>query len=459
MKTVLIVEDKESLARMLLDTLESEGLDAQWCPTADKAIKLVNGGTRFASVLTDLRLPGGSGTDVLRAVKEHDPDCPVIVMTGFGTIEDAVEAMKAGASDFVQKPVDIDYLILLLRRGLERRELEIENLLLREVAGRRPGFPDIVGRSEPLEAVSGEIRRVAGTDASVLLTGETGTGKELFARAIHGLSPRAKKPFVAINCAAIPDTLIENELFGHEKGSFTGATSRQSGRFEMAEGGTVFLDEIGELGFSVQSKVLRVLQERTFERIGGRTVVTVDVRIICATNRDLPEAVKDGTFREDLYYRINTFPISIPPLRARREDIDALTDHFVEKFRLEIGRSGLTVSDEARARLRSYDWPGNVRELENCIERAVILADTPTIEIPDLRLGPRSKTPGQLLRECFDLSGTLADAADRVRTTVDELKIREALEATDTRAEAAEQLGISVRALSARIKELGIEGE
>ncbi len=457
MKSVLIVEDKESLARMLLDTMESERIEAEWIGTADEAIRRVGEGARYAAVVTDLRLPGSSGTDLLRVVKETDPECPVIVMTGYGTIEDAVEAMKAGASDFVQKPVDIDYLILLVRRGIERRRVAIENVLLREESGRRSGFPAIIGESAALREVSNEIRRVAPTDATVLLTGETGTGKELFARAIHELSDRAAKPFVAINCAAIPDTLIESELFGHERGAFTGATSRQIGRFEMADGGTVFLDEIGELGFAVQSKVLRVLQERTFERIGGRLPIKVDVRIVCATNRNLPDEVAGKSFREDLFYRINAFPIGVPPLRARRDDIDTLVDYFVQRFSAEVGRKGLEIGDEARALLRSYDWPGNVRELENAIERAVILADGASILPEDLRIGPRAQAPGQLLRECFDLSGSLPEVVDRVSRAVEALRIRDALSETDSRAAAAHRLGITTRALSSRMKDLGIE--
>jgi DNA-binding NtrC family response regulator len=367
--------------------------------------------------------------------------------------------MKAGASDFIQKPVDIDYLILLVRRAIERRQLEVENVLLRDEVSRRPGLPAIVGGSPALMEVSGEIRRVAPTDATVLLTGETGTGKELFARAIHELSPRASKPFVAINCAAIPDTLIESELFGHERGAFTGATTRQIGRFELADGGTVFLDEIGELGFGVQAKVLRVLQERVFERIGGRAPIRVDVRIICATNRELPDEIVRKSFREDLFHRINAFPVRVPPLRARREDIDSLVDHFAERFAGEIGRKKLTVSEEARVALRAYDWPGNVRELENSIERAVILAEGSFIRPGDLRIGARSRASGQLLRECFDLSGTLPEVIDRVSRAVEELRIRDVLAETSSRSEAAERLGITVRALSSRMKDLGIEGE
>ncbi len=457
MKSVLIVEDKDSLAKMLLETMRSEGLEAEWIASGSEAIRRIRKGARHAAIVTDLRLPGAAGTDVLREAKEADPDCPVIVMTGFGTIEDAVEAMKLGASDFIQKPVDIDYLVLLIRRGIERRNLLRQNLLLQEEFSDRPRFPAIVGDSELMLDVSRQVRRVAETDTTVLLQGETGTGKELFARAIHELSSRRDGPFVAINCAAIPDTLIENELFGHEKGAFTGASGRQIGRFELADTGTVFLDEIGELGQSVQSKVLRVLQDHTFDRIGGSAPVEVDTRIICATNRDLARAVSEGTFRDDLFYRISAFPIVVPPLRARRGDIDAIADFFVEKSGRELNRRGITLSDEARAQLRDYDWPGNVRELENCIERALILADGATIRPADLRLASRGTRPEELLRQAFDLSGTLDEAVSRVTSAVESIRIRDALDRCDSRAQAAEVLGISMRVLSAKMKELGIE--
>src|SRR5689334_102755 len=282
MKRLLIVEDKESLASMLQETVQAEGYEADVAPNGAEAINRIAEGRRYFAVVTDLRMPGADGIAVLRQVKETDPECPVIVMTAFGTIENAVEAMRLGAFDFVQKPVDVDHLRILLRRCLQHRDLLHENLLLKEEFQQRHGLPAIVGDSPRIVEVSSAIQRVAPTDSTVLLQGESGTGKELFARAIHQLSPRRARPFVAVNCAAIPDTLIENELFGHEKGSFTGATARQIGKFELADGGTVFLDEIGELGIGVQSKILRVLQERRFERIGGALPIDVDVRVICA---------------------------------------------------------------------------------------------------------------------------------------------------------------------------------
>jgi len=447
MKRLLIVEDKESLALMLKETVESEGLEADIASNGSDAMRRLAEGRRYLAVVTDLRLPGADGIAVLKQAKESDPECPVIVMTAYGTIDNAVEAMKLGAFDFIQKPLDVDHLILLLHRCREHRELRYENLLLKEEFQTRYGLPSIIGESPSIVGVSQSIQRVAPTDSTVLLQGESGTGKELFARAIHQLSARRNRPFVAINCAAIPDTLIENELFGHEKGSFTGASSRQLGKFELADSGTIFLDEIGDLGSPVQSKLLRVLQERSFERIGGTSPIDVDVRVICATNRNLAEDVKIGRFREDLFFRVNVFPVTIPPLRARKEDIDALTDFFLQRFARELGKASLRISDAARIALRAHDWPGNIRELENGIERAAILCDQNTIEPRDLSL-VASEDPAS-----FDLSGSLAEVTQRMTR----VKIQDALRRTNSRNEAADLLGIAPRTLVAKMKELGLE--
>jgi len=457
MKRLLIVEDKESLAAMLRETVATEGLEADVAANGKDAMRWLAEGRRYFAVLTDLRLPGADGVAVLRQARESDPECPVIMMTAFGTIENAVEAMKLGAHDFIQKPIDVDYLLLLLRRCREHRELRNENLLLKEEFQRRYRLPAIIGESRSIVEVSQIIQRVAPTDSSVLLQGESGTGKELFARAIHQLSPRRDRPFVAINCAAIPDTLIENELFGHDKGAFTGAVARQLGKFELADTGTVFLDEIGELGIGVQSKILRVLQERRFERIGGTATIDVDVRIICATNRTLAADVRQGRFREDLFFRVNVFPVTIPPLRARKDDIDALADFFVQRFARELGKSTLRISDDARAALRGYDWPGNIRELENCIERAAILCDRGVIQPRDLHLGTPAGAPDDLLREAFDLSGTIGEAAERALRIVERLKISDALRKSPSRAVAAESLGIAPRTLASKMKEYGLD--
>ena len=457
MRRLLIVEDKESLALMLREAVEAETMEAEIAPTGSDAIKRLAEGRRYMAVLTDLRLPGADGIAVLKQARESDPDCPVIVMTAFGTIENAVEAMKLGAFDFIQKPIDVDHLVILLRRCREHRELRFENLLLREEFQKRYRLPAIVGESSSMVELSQAVQKVAPTDSTVLLQGESGTGKELFARAIHQLSPRSARAFVAINCAAIPDTLIENELFGHEKGAFTGASARQLGKFELADTGTIFLDEIGELGHAIQSKLLRVIQERRFERIGGSATIEVDVRIICATNRTLADDVKQGRFREDLFFRVNVFPITVPPLRARREDIDALTDHFVQRFGRELNKPQLRITDEARALLRGYDWPGNIRELENCIERATILCDRSTIDTKDLHLTNEPQASEELLRSAIDLSGSLTEAVERATKAVERVKITDALRRSKNRAEAADVLGISARTLQTRLKELGLD--
>src|SRR5687767_13727753 len=387
---------------MLKETVEAEGFEAEIAATGSDATRRLAEGRRYVAILTDLRLPGADGISVLRQARESDPDCPVIVMTAFGTIENAVEAMKLGAHDFIQKPIDVEHLSLLLRRCREHRQLRHEVLLLKEEFQKQYRLPAMVGESQPIVEVSQAIQRVAPTDSTVLLQGESGTGKELFARAIHQLSPRRARSFVAINCAAIPATLIENELFGHEKGAFTGASGRQIGKFELADSGTIFLDEIGDLAMEVQSKILRVLQERRFERIGGLTSIDVDVRIICATNRDLEEEVRRGNFRDDLFFRINVFPVTVPPLRSRREDIDALVDFFLLRFSRELGRPGLTITGAARGELRAYDWPGNIRELQNCIERAAILCDRNVIDVRDIAVTSPEGRSVDALRDALD---------------------------------------------------------
>jgi DNA-binding NtrC family response regulator len=459
MSRILLVEDKDSLAQMLREALESSGYSVDVCTSGNEAIRRLQSGAPYSLVLTDLRLPGRDGIEVLREVKKQEPECPVIVMTGFGTIENAVEAMKLGAFDFLQKPVDLDHLMLLVGRCQEHRQLVLENVLLREELQKRYELPTIIGDSAAIRQIAQQIQKVAATDSTVLLLGESGTGKELFARAIHKLSPRRERPFIAVNCAAIPDTLLENELFGHEKGSYTGAAGRQLGKFELAHRGTIFLDEIGELGTSVQSKLLRAVQERTFERIGGNHTIEVDVRIVCATNRNLEEAVKAGSFREDLFYRIAVFPVTIPPLRARREDLAPLIHSFLERFRRELGKSRLELSDASREQLLAYDWPGNIRELENCIERAAILCERGMIEPRDLRLSLSPDADGDRVRQLVDLSGTLADVTERTLAAVERVKLETVVRESSTRSEAAEALGITPRTLAGKLKQYGISGE
>src|SRR5215469_2757683 len=374
MEPILLVEDKPELRAMLRKALERADYAVEEAPDGIAAVDKIRA-RRYLLVLTDLKLPGSSGLDVLREARRVEPTLPVILVTAYGSVEEAVTAMKEGAFDFVQKPVDLDHLKLLLERATRQQELLRENLLLREEYAARYGFPRIVGEHPAMKDASQMTQRVAGTDSTVLLLGESGTGKELFARAIHHLSARNGQPFVALNCAAIPEGLVENELFGHERGAYTGAGARKVGKIELAHRGTLFLDEIGELPPAIQSKLLRVLEEKRFERVGGTQPIEVNVRILTATNKDLQGAVAAKTFREDLYFRISAVPITIPPLRDRGDDVLLLAEHFLERFRREFRKPALVLAKDARARVLTYSWPGNVRELQNAIERAAILAN------------------------------------------------------------------------------------
>jgi len=415
-----------------------------------------------AVVLSDLRLPEGDGFGVLRAAKEIDADIPVIVMTAYGSIEDAVAAMKEGAMDFLAKPVDPDHLLLLVARALERRRLVTENLLMKEELAVRRGAPQLVGEDPSLRKVFASLQRAATTDATVLLEGESGTGKELFARSLHALSGRAEAPFVAINCAAIPENLLETELFGYEKGAFTGAVARKPGKFEMAHRGTLFLDEIGDLPLSLQAKILRALEEKRFERVGGTASLQVDVRLVAATNRGLRAAVAARRFREDLYFRLSVFPIMIPPLRERKGDVPVLARFFVERFCRDLKKKPLVLSPPAMEQLQAYHWPGNVRELQNCIERAVILTDGDTVFPRHLNLTfavPVTEEPAVSPWAHIDMTGTLVEVTRRVTAEVEKVKIEDVLrEAGGNKPRAAELLQISYKALLAKLKEHGIDG-
>ena len=415
-----------------------------------------------AVVLSDLRLPEGDGFGVLRAAKEIDSDIPVIVMTAYGSIEDAVKAMKEGAMDFLAKPVDPDHLLLLVNRALERRRIVTENLLMKEELAVRRGAPQLVGDDASLRKVFASLQRAAATDATVLLEGESGTGKELFARSLHALSPRTDAPVVAINCAAIPENLLETELFGYEKGAFTGAVQRKPGKFEMAHRGTLFLDEIGDLPIGLQAKILRALEEKRFERVGGTGSVQVDVRLVAATNKGLRAAVAARRFREDLYFRLSVFPITVPPLRERPGDIPLLARYFVDRFCRDLKKKSLVLSPGAMEYLQSYRWPGNVRELQNCIERAVILAEGDTILPRHLNLSfaapLQSEEPVSPFAN-FDLTGTLTEVTRRITAQVERAKIEEILkEAQGNKGRAAELLQISYKMLLGKLKEHGIEG-
>lgn len=459
MAKILLVEDKDSLREMWRMTLEQANHEVLEAPDFRSARHFL--GSRVPdAVLSDLRLPDGSGLDVLKLAKSVDSDLPVIVLTAYGSVEEAVQAMKDGAHDFLQKPVDPDHLLLMLDRILETQRLRRESILLREEYSRKYGFPRIIGESPAMNRVSRELQQVAPTQTTVLLLGESGTGKELFARAIHHLSTRKSGPFVALNCAAIPESLIENELFGHEKGAFTGADSRRIGKFELARQGTLFLDEIGELPLSVQSKLLRVIEEKKVFRVGGTTEVDVDVRIVAATNRDLNSAVAEKSFREDLFFRLSVFPLNIPPLRERKEDIPQLARFFAEKFGKEIRKTPFSISEEALGKLKNYDFPGNVRELENCIERACILSSGKTLQLGDFSgLG----NWGQSVRkeswiQPESLYGTLDEASRRAMREVVRLKITLSLqESGGDRVAAAGRLGISAKTLNLKMKELEID--
>jgi DNA-binding NtrC family response regulator len=456
---VLLVEDKDSLRAMLRHALEAQGHSVLEARDQAEAVQQLQD-ARPAVVLTDLKLPNGDGFGVLRAAKELDPELQVVVMTAYGSIQDAVTAMREGAMDFLAKPVDPDHLLLMVERAISQRRMLADYILLKEEAAERRGAPRIIGEDPKLRHVLQQLHRAAATDATVLLEGESGTGKELFARGLHALSPRADGPFVAINCAAIPDTLLETELFGHEKGAFTGAVARKPGRFEMAHRGTLFLDEIGDLPLALQAKILRALEEKRFERVGGTQSLLVDVRVVAATNRNLKQRVAEREFREDLYFRLSVFPIQIPPLRERTQDVVILARHFVDRFCRDLNKKTLALTPAALDELQAYAWPGNVRELQNCIERAVILCDAEAIHPRHLNLSfrqPASVPPEASPWEEIDLSGTMNEALRRVTANVERRKIDQALRDTaGNKQRAAEMLQISYKTLLQKLKEFGI---
>src|ERR1700676_974728 len=405
MEPLLLVEDKNELRAMLRKALERAGYAVDEAPDGTTAIQKVRA-RRYLMVITDLKMPGASGLDVLRESKQADATIPVLLLTAFGSVEEAVSAMKEGAFDFLQKPVDLDHLKLLVQRAARQQELLRENLLLREEYTARYGFPRIVGEHASIREISQQIQRASATDSTVLLLGESGTGKELCARAVHPLSQRREQPFVALDCAAIPEGLVENELFGHERGAFTGAGARKVGKLDLAHRGTLVLGEIGELPLAIQAKLLRLLEERRFDRVGGTQTVEVDVRIVVATNRNLQQQMREKLFREDLYFRISAVPMTIPALRDRGNDVLMLAGHFLEKFSREFKKPGLELSEEAKERLLHYRWPGNVRELQNTMERAVILTDGLSITAEGLQLPATKpdtdKLPSGLLRADFN---------------------------------------------------------
>jgi len=380
---ILVIDDEGTMRDSCRQTLCRDGNRVEVAEDGSRGLSML-GTESFDIVILDLKMPGLSGMEVLKRIKESNPAAVVVVMTGYATIELAIDAMKNGAYDFIPKPFTPDTLRMIVRRALEKRELALENFLLRDQLRVSFGPDVVVGRSESMKKVEELIRKVGPTDSTVLISGESGTGKELVARAIHRASMRRDKPFVVVDCGSLVENLFESELFGHVKGSFTGATATKYGRFELANGGTLFFDEIGNIGINIQTKLLRVLQEREITKVGSSQVVKVDVRIVAATNEDLHEAVKAGTFRDDLFYRLSVVPIALPPLRARRGDIALLVNHFLNKYNAKRRKGIVAISDQAMKALVEYDWPGNVRELENAIERAVVLAENDVIGPSDL---------------------------------------------------------------------------
>jgi len=444
---VLVVEDEQKLRRVIQLELAAAGYEVDQAGSAEAAFQLAE---RADLILTDLKLPGLSGLEMLAQIRRQNSHTPIIVMTAFGTVESAVEAMKAGAFDFLPKPFSMDHLMAVVRKALEVSALRDENRQLREELGRRYQFDNIIGRSAAMREILATVTRVAPTRATVLLAGESGTGKDLIARAIHYHSPRRERPFVKINCTALPENLMESELFGYEKGAFTGAVATKLGKFEQADTGTVFLDEIGDVPASIQVKLLRVLQEREFERLGSNKTRQIDVRIVAATNADLRAALEQGTFREDLYYRLNVIPINILPLRQRKEDIPFLAEHFVAKHAAALGARATSLSDEAVRCLREYHWPGNVRELENVIERSLVLCAGERLEADDIKLdtGPpsRSQRGEAILPEGMTLD------------EYEQALIREALtRAGGNKSQAARLLGLTRNALRYRLAQMGLE--
>jgi len=449
MATILIIEDEAKLRRLLELNLGDDGFKTLSAGDAESGLKLL-ASEPVHLVLTDLKLPGISGLEFLRKAKEQEFAPPIVVMTAFGSVETAVEAMKSGASDYVLKPFSLAEIRIVVHKELDHSRLQEENRSLREALGQKYSYPNLIARSPKMQEVLATVERVAPTNSTVLLGGESGVGKDLIARVIHEKSRRSSGPFIKINSTAIPENLLESELFGYERGAFTGAATSKPGKFELADKGTLFLDEIGDVPPATQVKLLRVLQEREFERLGGTRTLKVDVRLLAATNRDLRAALEQGTFREDLYYRLNVVPIDIAPLRDRKEDIPELANLFLSRFSKESGRNIDGIKPDAMQLLVGHYWPGNVRELQNVIERACALAPGPELDAADIQLdSPRTRAAG----DRFLLDGMTLDQWE------DEM-IREALKrASGNKSQAARLLGLSRNALRYRLSKIGIEDE
>jgi DNA-binding NtrC family response regulator len=451
MPAILIIEDEARMRRLLELDLAEAGFQTLSAPDAESALDMLRK-ERVDLVLTDLKLPGMTGLEFLQAAGRSHAALPVIVMTAYGTVETAVEAMKAGAADYVLKPFSLAEIRMVVEKELNTRRLHEENRALREALGHRYDYPNVVARSAKMQEVLSLVERIAPTPSTVLLGGESGVGKDLIARLIHQRSARASGPFIKINSTAIPENLLESELFGYEKGAFTGAVAAKPGKFELADKGTLFLDEIGDVPPPTQVKLLRVLQEREFERLGGTRTIKVDVRLIAATNRDLRAALEEGTFRQDLYYRLNVVPIDIPPLRAHKEDIPDLVNLFLARHAQQSGKAQTGIAPDALAKLTAFHWPGNVRELENIIERAYALAPGPILEAADIHLdSARPKTD--------DAATPLLPEGKTLDQWEDEI-IREAYRrAGGNKSQAARLLGLSRNALRYRLEKIGIPDE
>lgn len=439
---VLIIEDDEIMRVTIEDALTGQGFEAAACENGGEGIEVFDG-DKFSLVITDVRLPDMTGLDVMKRIKEKAEHCPVIIMTAYGTIKDAVEAIKLGAFDYITKPFALEEFIIIVKRALEIRELKEENLRLKRDLSDCYSYPNIVGESEKIMELFGLVDKVSQTDSAVLITGESGTGKELIATTIHYQSRRRNSPLIKVNCAAFPEHLVESELFGYEKGAFTGAVRTKPGRFERADKGTIFLDEIGDLPLSVQTKLLRVLQDGSFERLGGTGTMTVDVRVISASNRDIEADIKSGRFREDLYYRLNVIPLRLPPLRERRDDIPLLIDYFLDIYNCRFGKR-IKMQPEAIAVLMDYKFPGNVRELENIIERCVTLSNGDTVSVTDL--------PSHLVKS--DRKPLYGIRLDEVSAQAEKDHIKKILVSTKgNKTRAAEILGISRKSLWEKLKQ------
>ncbi len=445
--TLLIIDDEKNIREGLAANFELEGYNVKLAENGKQGLDLISKGD-IDLVITDLRMPGITGEEVLRKVSSESPGIPVIVLTGHGSIDSAVDAMRNGAYDFLTKPLNLDRLTLIVKRALSTRELSLQHNQLKSEIENKNVLENIIGKSSEMQKVFELVKKVASSKASVLITGESGVGKEVVADAIHKLSPRKDRHCIKVHCAALSENLLESELFGHEKGAFTGADSLVKGRFELAHESSIFLDEIGEINQNVQIKILRVLQEKEFERVGGQETIKVDVRVIAATNRDLEKEVKKGTFREDLYYRLNVIHIHVPPLRERKEDIPLLVSKFIQEFSKENGKEITSIDSQAKSAIFNYDWPGNIRELRNCIESAVVICSGNQIKLEDLPPNISKVTSDSLINIP---SNVTLDEAEKI------IILQTLAQNKNNKTKTAELLGIGRKTLHRKLEEYGVE--